>query len=110
MTKDPQHLPRLQFAVLGILSARKLPGRDIRDELRALGLKKTGPTFYRLMTRLEESGMVEGWYEQNVVDGQIFRERIYRALPAGLRAWRKTSDFHVAVIGRFSEGQSETGA
>ena len=100
--KSDSPLPHLQFAVLGILGARKRPGREIREELRDLGLKKTGPTFYRLMTRLEESGLVEGWYEQEVVDGQMLRERVYRGRPAGVRAWQRTSDFHLAVIGRFS--------
>ena len=62
-------LPHLQFAVLAALGSTKRAGREIREELRALDLKKSGPAFYRLMTRLEEAGFVEGWYEQEVVDG-----------------------------------------
>ena len=103
-------LPHLQFAVLGALGAAKRPGREIRDELRSLGVKKTGPTFYRLMTRLEEARLVEGWYEQEVLDGQIFRERVYRALPAGEKAWRRTRDFHLAVIGRHRADEHESPA
>ncbi len=108
--KQDSPLPHLQFAVLGVLGAARRPGREVREELRALGLKKTGPTFYRLMTRLEESGLIEGWYEQEVRDGQIFRERLYRALPDGVRAWEGTRDFHQAIIRRYADEQSETPA
>ncbi len=103
-------LPHLQFAVLGALGTTKRSGREIRDELRALNLEKSGPAFYRLMTRLEEAGFVEGWYEQEVVDGQIFRERVYRAMPPGERAWRRTRDFHLAVIQRHSGDENEAPA
>jgi DNA-binding PadR family transcriptional regulator len=103
-------LPHLQFAVLGALGSGTRTGREIREELRSLDLEKTGPTFYRLMTRLEEAGFVEGWYEQEVVDGQIFRERAYRALPPGERAWRRTRDFHLAVIGRHAADEHESPA
>lgn len=103
-------LPHLQFAVLGALGSAKRTGREIREELRALDLKKTGPAFYRLMTRLEEAGFVEGWYEQEVVDGQIFRERVYRARPEGERVWRRTRDFHLAVIHRRARDENESPA
>ena len=103
-------LPHLQFAVLGALGTAKRPGREIREELRSLGLRKAGPTFYRLMTRLEEAGFVEGWYEQEVLDGQIFRERVYQARPAGQQAWRETRDFHLAVMRRHAENDHESPA
>ena len=103
--KDPTPLPHLQFAVLGVLASKPRPGREIRAELEQLGVKKAGPTFYRLMSRMEEARLVEGWYEQDVVDGQIFRERFYRALPEGATGWERTRAFHVEVMRRFSEGE-----
>ena len=99
-------LPHLQFAVLGVLRGGKRPGHEIRTELDVLGLKKGGPAFYRLMARLEEGGLVEGWYEQEVVEGQIFRTRVYRASPRGVRAWDESRAFHLAVIGRASGDES----
>ncbi len=80
---NPSPLPHLQFAVLGVLGAGDLPGREIRSELGQLGVDKSGPAFYRLMARLEESGLVEGRYEQEVVSGQMLRERRYRATAEG---------------------------
>ena len=95
-------LPHLQFAVLGILKAGQQSGLDIRSELARLNVGKAGPAFYRLMSRMEESGLVEGWYEQDIVDGQIFRERVYKAVPLGTRAWNQTRNFHLTVIRRFA--------
>ncbi len=103
-------LPHLQFAVLGIIGASKRSGRQIRAELADLGIKKVGPAFYRLMLRLEEAELVEGWYEQEVVKGQIHRERVYRARAAGLEAWEKTRDLHMEVIRRFSGRPTESSA
>jgi len=101
---DLNPLPHLQFAVLGVLGAGDLPGREIRAQLDRLGVKKSGPAFYRLMARLEESGCVEGWYEHEVVQGQILRERLYRATAEGRRARDRTADFHRSVILSFSPG------
>ncbi len=97
-------LPHLQFAVLGVLGADDLPGREIRSELGRLGTDKSGPAFYRLMARLEESGLVEGRYEQEVVSGQILRERRYRATAKGRSARDRTADWHRSVISSYSAG------
>ncbi len=88
-------LTHLQFAVLDVLGAKKRPGREVREGLRKRGVRKNGPAFYQLMSRLEEAGFVEGWYEQKIIDGQIIKERRYRALGKGLRAWQRTRDFYV---------------
>jgi len=95
-------LPHLQFAVLGVLSATSMAGRELRDELAKLGVKKQGPAFYRLMARLEESGLVRGWYEQEVVAGQVLRERRYEATVRGRTARDETADFHRRVMRGFS--------
>ena len=92
------------------MGASERSGREIRAELRDLGLKKAGPTFYRLMLRLEEADLVEGRYEQEIVNGQIHRQRVYRAKASGVMAWKATRDLHLEVIRRFSAGAAETGA
>ncbi len=91
-------LPHLQFAVLCILSETELSGREVREELAALGLPKAGPTFYRLMSRLEESGLVRGRYEQEILNGQIVRERAYSTTAKGRRSRDATARFHERVI------------
>ena len=99
-------LPHLQFAVLSILGETELAGREVRVQLASLGLEKAGPTFYRLMSRLEESGLVRGRYEQEVVDGQIVRERCYVSTARGRRARDVTARFHERVISMFRGGES----
>ena len=94
-------LPHLQFAVLSVLASTELSGREIRERLSALGLKKAGPAFYRLMSRLEESGLVRGKYEQEIINGQIVRERFYTATARGRHARDATATFHERLIAQF---------
>jgi hypothetical protein len=47
------------------------------------------------MARLEEAGMVAGWYENRTVGGQTVKQRRYRLLAKGLRAWHHTRDFYI---------------
>lgn len=102
-------LPHLQFAVLAILSTAPLAGQELRVRLSDLGVAKSGPAFYRLMARLEEAGLVAGWYEQEVIAGQALRERRYRVTSSGLRARDATARFHQDVIATYS-GQAEAHA
>ena len=101
-------LPNLQFVLLGLLRAGRQSGGDLRSELGELGLTRTGPTFYRLMGRLEEAGFVDGWYEQAVVESQIHRERVYEITGKGVGAWDATRTLHEAVIsrGRLEDGDA----
>jgi len=95
-------LPHLQFAVLAVLSSGPTSGRTLRTRLAELGLKKGGPAFYRLMGRLEEAGLIEGWYERDVVEEQSVRERWYRVTTEGSRARDRTARFHERVISTYS--------
>ena len=91
-------LSHLQFLVLGILLASERSGLEVRDRLAEFGVKKSGPAFYQLMARLEDAELVDGRYHQQVIDGQIIRERIYRIRSRGQRAWRTSRDFQLTVI------------
>lgn len=87
-----------QFAVLGVLAhGGEAAGRDVRKELEKLKLKKSLPAFYQLMARLEEGGLVKGWYDEKVVHGQRIKERRYRLLAAGQRAFDNACVFHDQV-------------
>lgn len=88
-------LTHLQFAVLDALGAREKAGRELREALKARGIRKTGPAFYQLMARLEEAKFVKGWYEQKAVEGEVVRERRYKILGAGLTAWQEVRDFYL---------------
>jgi DNA-binding PadR family transcriptional regulator len=90
-------LPRLthrQYLIVNVLVRQSAPGRAIRDRLRAAGVKQSGPAFYQLMSGLEDRGFVSGWYEQQIVGGQIIRERHYKVLAAGTRALGESRSFY----------------
>ncbi len=72
-------------------------GRDIRTELARRGERRTLAAFYQMMARLEEARLVDGWYDQRVVDSQPIKERCYRITPAGKRAWAQTCEFYAAL-------------
>ncbi len=91
-------ISHLQFAVLGQLLAGEQAGRAIRAQLRQLRVRQTGPAFYQMMARLEDEGLVEGWYVQKVVAGQILRERRYAIRDAGRKAWSEARRFYLETI------------
>lgn len=100
MTQTPR-LSHLQFLILGTLLQGRRPGREIRDDLRRFGVRRSGPGFYQLMGRLEEAGFVEGSYEQKIVEGQIIRERTYVLNTSGRLAWNRCRQFNEMVISEF---------
>ena len=97
MTGVPR-LSHLQFLVVGTLRGSAMPGRRVREQLKAFGVRKSGPSFYQLMARLEDTGLVEGSYHQEIVDSQIIKERFYTITEQGAAAWEATRDFYVETI------------
>jgi hypothetical protein len=98
-------LSHLQYHVLRVLLAGKRPGRDVRATLAKEGEKKSGPAFYQLMARMEEAGLVKGWYETREIDGQSVKERWYEVRGAGLRSYNATRDFYIrdgGTLGRLA--------
>lgn len=87
-------LSHLQFAVLEVLGTAEMSGKDLRIGLGGLGLKKSGPAFYQMMARLEEAKFVDGWYNQQIIDGQIIKERQYKITGHGIRALNQAKRFY----------------
>ena len=87
-------ITHLQFLVLGCLLGGEQPGREIRDTIAGYGVRRSGPAFYQMMSRLERARLVEGWYEQITVGDQAVTERRYRIRPAGEKLWAETRDFY----------------
>ena len=94
---DLPSLTHLQFLVLGILADRDAAGRAVRAELAAFGIRRSGPAFYQMMSRLESAGLVEGWYEQATVGDQAVTERKYRRTADGARLWARSRAFYERV-------------
>jgi len=101
MLPDATHL---QFLMLSVLLNKKRTGRDVRAELANKGQKKTLAAFYQLMSRMEESGWIKGWYETKHINGQTVKERHYEILGAGIRTWESTRDFYAGLAGLGIEG------
>ncbi|MFN0131996.1 MAG: hypothetical protein ACKVW3_05630 [Phycisphaerales bacterium] len=91
-------LTHLQFLVLEILltGPTEKAGKDVRAHLAANKVRKTGPAFYQLMSRMEDAGLVEGWYMQEIIDGQIIKQRWYRAKGKGAMAYNDTREFYIS--------------
>lgn len=106
---DPK-LSNLQFLVLGVLRAGPKTGRTVRAELEQFEVRKSGPAFYQMMSRLEAAGFVTGWYSQEIIEGQIIRERHYEIEGAGSDAWERNRDFQLEVIRRFGNVEEGAGA
>jgi len=87
-------LSHLQFAVLEILGTATMRGKDLRKRLSERGINKSGPAFYQMMARAEEAKFVEGWYEQQIIEGQIIKERHYRITGHGIDAFQETKEFY----------------
>src|SRR3954467_4247990 len=94
----------LQWLVLGTLLNGDVAGHRVREELAKHGVRKSGPSFYQLMARLEADGLVKGWYEYDMVDNQPIKERWYKLLAAGRRAWESTYEFYAATSLAFQGG------
>src|SRR5437762_7204649 len=93
-------LTRVQFLIIETIGAKRLLGAELREKLKAHSVHRTGPAFYQLMARLEEAELVEGWYEQEVIDGQIIKQRCYRVTGLGERARRATLEFYSQFAGK----------
>ena len=91
-------LTHLQFLIVTELQHGETPGRNLRARLRAADVRQSGPAFYQMMAGMEDAGFVSGWYEQQIVDGQIIRERHYQVLADGKKAWQRSRDFYLQAV------------
>jgi DNA-binding PadR family transcriptional regulator len=95
MADNLPELTHLQFAILDLLVAGTQSGKNVRKALKSVfDISKSGPAFYQMMARLEEAKFVEGRYEQEVIDGQIIKERNYKITGPGIRALNGTKSFY----------------
>lgn len=97
-------LSHLQFIVLAQLLGAERSGRQIRGVLKRYRVRQSGPAFYQMMARMEKAGLAEGWYTQDVVDGQVIKERHYRLTEAGAAAWRECRRFYEEAIDEAAPG------
>jgi DNA-binding PadR family transcriptional regulator len=87
-------ITHLQVLVLEAIREAEQAGRDVRDRLAAQGVRSSAPAFYQMMGRLEEAGLVDGCYAQQLINGQNVKERRYRITRRGERALAHTLAFY----------------
>ena len=97
-------LSHIQFMILTLLRTEDASGKEIREALRRSQVRRSGPGFYQIMSRLEDKGYVRGEYRQEIIESQIIRERCYEITAAGKRACRDSRDFYLEWIGRLDSG------
>lgn len=90
-------LTHLQFFVLVLVSKGPHSGRFIRERLAELGETQSPAAFYQFMSRLEEKGVLSGWYESCHLDGQTIKERKYETTKSGIKAIRRSQQFYGIV-------------
>ncbi|MEZ5316085.1 MAG: hypothetical protein R2752_01655 [Vicinamibacterales bacterium] len=94
MSKALPAITHLQYLVLDALEHDERAGRDLRALLAAFGVRSSAPAFYQMMARLEQARLVDGRYDQKVVDGQHVKERRYTLTKGGARALGETRHFY----------------
>ncbi|HXT14201.1 MAG TPA: hypothetical protein VN706_01140 [Gemmatimonadaceae bacterium] len=104
MATNLPRLTHLQFLVVSELQRGIARGRDLRDQLRSAGVRQSGPAFYQMMAVLEDAGFVIGRYEQQVIDGQIIRERYYTVSASGRKAADGSRAFYARATARHRPG------
>ena len=94
-------LTSLQAAILDSVGSRETAGHQIRDYLKNQGIRISGPAFYQAMARLEEAGFVKGRYENEVIEGQVIKRRVYRLTGHGEAALHETVRFYQGMGPQF---------
>lgn len=99
-------IPRISHAqalVLYILTENEnsagesIPGRFVRRDMEKTGIKMSGPSFYQMMARMEDRGLIAGHYEKKTADGQTVRERAYKSTKTGVDQFNHSIDFYLEL-------------
>lgn len=88
-----------QFLVLSVVEGEpRMSGQRLREELeRTFGLKKSLPSFYQLMSRLEAKELLVGEYHTRIHKGRTLKTRHYSVTEAGRRAWNTAFTFYSSL-------------
>lgn len=89
----PEPIPHLQFLIIAIMGAKKMSGRDIRDQMKLQGAHKTKAAAYQLFARMVDAGLLEGDWEEWQEDGETYRRKVFKVTGEGLRAYDRTRHF-----------------
>lgn len=92
--KRKRPLPPLQFQIITIIGAREKAGREIRDALRKRGVQQSLASFYMLMKRMKDVGLVKRRSEQLFVKGHAATQSYYKVTGKGNTAFEATREWY----------------
>jgi hypothetical protein len=75
VSDDPE-VKRIIYSAL--TDCGPLSGRELRGILASSRIKKSGASFYLMMSHLENEGMIEGYYLEGQIGEYRTKERHYR--------------------------------
>ncbi len=95
-------LTPLQFLILSCLTSHhEAYGHSLRASLRKEETKaRSGPSFYMLMTRMENASLVKSRYERNEDGGWVTTQTVYRITKKGISAFKGFRKFVRKHAGR----------
>jgi len=89
--RQERRYPLVEQELLRILKdAKELPGRQLREELRAKGHHLSSVYFYWMMAQLEDKKFVASWYESREMDGKPLQVRWHMIREEGIAYLRLT--------------------
>lgn len=82
---NAQNVSLLQATILRILAGQdgKLSGIQLRDELKSVGINKSGANFYQVMFRLEKQEYIKSFDHNIIVNKRLYKQKQYEITPHG---------------------------
>jgi DNA-binding PadR family transcriptional regulator len=84
-----------RIKILSILDRGERSGRRTRQCLDQCGYRMSGPDFYGITARMEDDGLIEGWYVSRMIDGHKTMQRFHRITDKGRKALEESKSTHV---------------
>ena len=75
-----------RIKILEILNRGERAGRRTRQSLDQNGYGMNPAVFYQTCARMEDDGLIEGWYVSRAIDGNKVMQRFHRITDKGRKA------------------------
>lgn len=91
-------ISHLQFMILQSLHTEEKTGKQLRNELRLEGVKRTKAAFYQLMNRMEWSGLIKSNYKGETPEYQQLKDKYFNITKKGIIFYTKTIEFYSRFV------------
>ena len=90
-------LTPLQYHTLNLLFVGPQTGRQLREALRAFGVRQSGPAFSRLMMRMVIANHVVPCASTSLVAGQKVRQTRFEITDLGVFDWMAAHKYYLSL-------------